>query len=150
MSASQNEFSVCYFSMKPVRPSTTSSREVLIIEHDEAIRRLLVELVRRNGCKAFGAASLSEASMELTQRDYALVIFDTHLPGGRAMNIPRFLREHPGMALTPIVAVSSDDTPKYIEDIIDSGADQFVVKPIRREEVRQLLSLYSLLSVVES
>lgn len=64
-----------------------------------------------------------------------VVITDVVLPGADGLTMVRMLRAHPEFASTPIVVVSGRATPEDITAGLEAGADDYLVKPFRTEEL---------------
>jgi PleD family two-component response regulator len=60
-----------------------------------------------------------------------LILMDLHLPGLDGMRLTALIRQQPGQQLLPIVFLSGDPDPERQFEVLDSGADDFLSKPIR-------------------
>jgi PAS domain S-box-containing protein len=101
--------------------------EVLVVEDDAPIRRLVRAELARHGLVVSEATSLASARQVLHGRAVDMVILDLTLPDGSGLDILRELRQA-GSAAHVIVlsgAVSEVDRVRALE----LGADDYVVKP---------------------
>ncbi|MCA1509355.1 response regulator, partial [Bradyrhizobium sp. NBAIM02] len=60
-----------------------------------------------------------------------LILMDLHLPGLDGMRLTALIRQQPGLQLLPIVFLSGDPDPERQFEVLDSGADDYLSKPIR-------------------
>jgi DNA-binding response OmpR family regulator len=112
--------------------SFTMPAAILVIEDDLVTRRLLQEVLERDGCFVVTAGSVAEAMAEVGRREFDLVLLDLILPDGDGLSVCRRIRERHQM---PIVICS---TRKELDDRLagfDHGADDYIVKPFEPREV---------------
>ncbi len=105
---------------------------ILVVEDDLLTRRLLQAILERDGCMVTPVGSAAEAMGEVGRRGYDLVLLDLGLPDGDGLDVCRRMRERHQM---PIIIVS---TRREIEDRVaglDTGADDYIVKPFEPREV---------------
>lgn len=105
---------------------------ILVVEDDLVTRRLLQEVLERDGCVVTTAGSVAEAMAEVGRREFDLVMLDLNLPDGDGLTVCRRIRQRHQM---PIVIVS---TRAKIDERLagfDHGADDYIVKPFEPREV---------------
>lgn len=106
---------------------------VLVVEDDLVTRRLLQQILEREGCVVTTSGTVAEAMAEVGRREYSLVLLDLNLPDGDGLDVCRRIRDrHRQM---PIVIVS---TRSEIDDRVvglDHGADDYMIKPFDPREV---------------
>ncbi|RZZ82508.1 EAL domain-containing protein [Pseudoxanthomonas winnipegensis] len=108
-----------------------SPYRVLIVEDDRP-QALFAQSVLH------GAGMLAEVEMEADkvidsiQRFVPdLLLMDLHMPGQDGMSLTMAIRERPEYLDLPIVFLTGDPDPERQYDALDSGADDFLNKPIR-------------------
>ena len=115
----------------------TGSRATLVIDDDEAIRRLCIELLKARGERAIPAASVREGLKLFAQSRPAVVLLDLKLPDGTGIDVLRELqRQAPG---TPVVVVSGKGSVTEAVEAMKFGAVDYVEKPFSRERLFQVL-----------
>jgi two-component system, NtrC family, nitrogen regulation response regulator NtrX len=115
----------------------TGSRATLVIDDDEAIRRLCIELLKARGERAIPAASVREGLKLFAQSHPAVVLLDLKLPDGTGIDVLRELqRQAPG---TPVVVVSGKGSVTEAVEAMKFGAVDYVEKPFSRERLFQVL-----------
>ena len=118
------------------------SGNVLLVEDSAAQAAHLGRLLAGLGLKTTQAASGETALSLITQQSFDLVLVDYMLEGSMTgLNVIRQIRALPGRAgKLPILAISGfDDTARRIE-MLRSGANDFVPKPVVPEEFQVRVS----------
>ncbi|HEY7531692.1 MAG TPA: hybrid sensor histidine kinase/response regulator, partial [Nitrospiraceae bacterium] len=111
----------------------------------------LTHLLRRDGYSTITAMSGQEALDKIASDRPHLVLLDILLPNMNGYEVCRLIRENPHTALLPVIMVTALAQERI--QGIEAGADDFLAKPINREEllarVRSLLRIKSLHDAVE-
>ncbi len=102
------------------------SLKVLVVEDDREIRGLLQSVLTVEGFEVRSAVSVSEARALLAHDLPDLLILDLGLPDGSGADLLREARR--GQALPVIVVSAREDEAQKIE-LLDAGADDYLVKP---------------------
>jgi DNA-binding response OmpR family regulator len=106
---------------------------ILIIEDDPTLLRGLSDTFTARGCQVLAAAD-GEAGLKLAlsaQPD--LVLLDIMLPNVNGYEICRTMREH--SLDTPVIMLTAKDQEQDVVLGLNLGADDYVVKPFRRQEL---------------
>ncbi len=105
---------------------------VLVVEDDPSMRRVLVELLRRDGLAVEAVATGAETSAALDRVDPAVVILDLGLPDMSGYEVLRQIRTDREI---PVVVLSgrADETDRVLA--LELGADDYVVKPFSPREL---------------
>lgn len=107
-------------------------REVLIVDDELAIRRLLVGALDRNGISHLEAATASEALRIAGNQPTPLIaLLDLGLPDRDGLEIIPQLAQ---LGLAVIVLTARNATDEKVA-ALDLGADDFVTKPFDSEEL---------------
>jgi len=101
---------------------------VLLIDADEASRQLLSQLLRKRGYTVFVSPNGKDGIMR--SKDYlpSVIIADTALPDYGPVEFVHHFRQDPRFALTPIVAISSQNDPDEMERCIKAGFNEYYGK----------------------
>lgn len=105
---------------------------ILVIEDDLLTRRLLQELLEREGWVVTTTGTVAGALAEVGRSRFDLVLLDLVLPDGDGLTVCRRIRDRYSM---PIVIIS---TRREIDDRVnglDTGADDYIVKPFEPREL---------------
>lgn len=109
---------------------------VLVADDDPVCRHLLVRTLQSWSYEVTAATNGLEAWKAFEERDYPLVILDWVMPGVDGLELVRRIRScsRPGYVFTLLLAASNDHD-EFIQGLA-AGADDFMVKPLDREELR--------------
>lgn len=104
---------------------------VLIVEDDRS-QALFAQSVL-HGAGMHAQVEMTAASVPQTIQDYHpdLILMDLHMPELDGIRLTTLIRQQPGQQLLPIVFLTGDPDPERQFEVLDSGADDFLTKPIR-------------------
>ena len=108
---------------------------MLVADHDDANRGLVASALRSAGFEVFEAASGQVALDLVRDATIALVVLDLGLPVLSGVNVVHALRAREETATLPVLLMTG---PGQADDVIDglgAGADDFLAKPIRLDEL---------------
>lgn len=114
-----------------------ANRTVLLIEDNADDERLVVRSFQKAGLESclVIARDGAEAIEKLTCGPQpVLILLDLKLPRIGGVEVLKWIRSCPSVALTPVVALTSSDEPADIRDCYLGGANAFVRKPVGFEE----------------
>ena len=105
---------------------------ILIIEDDREIRKLVAELLERNGWQVSMANDGREADAILSRSNIDLILLDIMLPGEDGLSICARLR---AISTIPILIISAkgEDVDRVIG--LEVGADDYLAKPFNPREL---------------
>ena len=107
--------------------------ELLIVDDDEALRRMEERVVREQGYSCDGACDASAVHERLRESSYELVLLDVNMPGESGMDLLADIRrEHPEVA---VLMVTGEDSMKLAMTAIELGAYGYLIKPVEAGEL---------------
>lgn len=109
--------------------------QILIIEDDRVVRKLLKETLQQQGYDAIGAESGEMALMQLQTLRPGLIICDWQLPGIDGLSLCRKIKTDPDLGFTYFILLTSDNSYELEIQALDGGADDFLSKPIHIDEL---------------
>ena len=109
------------------------NRNILIVDDEEPIRRLLGYLLEPHGYKVALAGEAREARQRMESGSYALVLCDVNMPGESGMDLIRHIL--PQSPRTGVVMLTGLDSPVLANAALDMGAFGYVIKPFEANEV---------------
>ncbi len=113
----------------------STPKRILIVDDDEASRRLLKAMVGSLGHESEAARDGIEALAWL-KLDFDLVLLDVRLPGMDGYQIARRIRDDPATADLPIVMVTVLESKEDRLRAVEAGANDFISKPLDKTELR--------------
>jgi len=127
-----------------VMPLQEPSQVKLLVVDDQPYDTLLVSTyLREEGYQVVTANSGEEALRLVMQESPNIVLSDVMMPGMDGFEVCQRIKEHEKSVLTPVVLITALDGQRDRIRGIQAGADEFLSKPINREElmarVRSLL-----------
>jgi class 3 adenylate cyclase len=129
----------------PLRPRAAVSR-VLVVDDDADMASYLGHLLAGQGLSVHTLSNGDAALRYLRSTPPDLVLLDVVLPGASGFEICERLKRDPITALIPVVLVTSLEDHESRVHGIEAGADDFLSKPVKREEllarVKTLLRLH--------
>lgn len=108
------------------------SEEILVVEDDDVIRRLLRISLRTEGYRIYEASSGAIALSLLEANRPALVLLDLGLPDMDGMDVLERIRRKGDVPVIVVTARGSDDQKVRA---LDAGADDYVTKPFSTAEL---------------
>jgi two-component system copper resistance phosphate regulon response regulator CusR len=106
---------------------------ILVVEDEDSIASFVVKGLTAEGHTVERVATASEAVSIGTTYDFDLVLLDLILPDGRGMDVLRTIRV--GRPDLPVIVVSALGEVDDKVDLLDAGADDYLVKPFAFAEL---------------
>ena len=103
---------------------------VLIIDDDPMVRLIVSEALADSGYEVVEVASGEEGVARFTETPADLVLLDVMMPGLNGYQTCQILRQLPAGDSVPIIVMTGLDDRRAIHDAYDSGATDFITKPI--------------------
>ena len=110
---------------------TNASRAVLVIEDDEAIRKVLRSALELDQYRVVETDTGARGLVELKSHRPDLVVVDLGLPDCDGVEVIRRARE---WSRVPIVVLSARTQEEQIVSALEAGADDYVTKPFGMRE----------------
>ena len=115
-------------------------KTILIIDDDINCRTPAARLLELDGWKVLEAED-GEAGIALALAHRPDVILcDLLMPRGNGYHVCRTVREHAELRHTKVVVVTGQDYPADRQSAEEAGVDDYLVKPIRIDELRVVLA----------
>ena len=117
---------------------------MLLAEDNLVNQRLVVRLLEKRGHRVVVAGTGSEALQALEKESFDLVLMDVQMPEMDGLEATTAIREkEKGSGLhQPVVALTAHAMKGDREKCMAGGMDGYLSKPIRPQELDQLLEIY--------
>jgi DNA-binding response OmpR family regulator len=107
--------------------------KILIVEDDPVLNQLLATRLKQDRYEVFTASDGVEAMAIMEQDHIDLVVTDIMMPGLSGIGLIQELRQ--ANYSLPILIVTAKNQMEDLEEGFQSGADDYLVKPIRLQEL---------------
>ncbi|CEN24644.1 response regulator transcription factor [Paraclostridium sordellii] len=105
---------------------------ILVVEDDVDINNLITKTLEKHDYKVTQAFSGSEALLQLSISEFKLILLDLMLPGMSGEDIINKTREKKEI---PIIVISAKTSLQDKVNVLNIGADDYIIKPFELEEV---------------
>lgn len=111
------------------RPGLSPRPSVLIVDDEATTRTLVRLLLERDGYRVFEAFNGKHALDIAAAQDVDLFVMDLLMPELDGYGAILALRRQERHAATPIVVVTTEEGPVVEKQVLDLGADDYILKP---------------------
>jgi DNA-binding NtrC family response regulator len=105
-------------------------KEIIVIEDDKVLNKLIVEQLSNIGYLASGVHSWKEAKKYLEEHEPGLALLDCHLPDVDGHQVIPELATH-----QPVIVLTAYGTVQNAVAAIKDGATEYLIKPINLDEL---------------
>ncbi len=117
-------------------PSTDAAGDdtpyrVLIVEDNRSQALFAQSVLHGAGMQAFVQMDADGVQQAIAEHRPDLILMDLHMPGLDGMRLTAMIRQQPHQQLLPIVFLTGEADPDRQFEVLDCGADDVLVKPIR-------------------
>ena len=109
---------------------------ILVVDDEDRNRRLLAAMLEAEGYSATEAADGAQALELARQSPPDLVLLDIMMPGMDGYEVARALKADAATQAIPVVMVTALDDRESRLRGLEAGAEEFVTKPVDRNELR--------------
>ena len=112
--------------------SSPAATRILIVDDDAAVRNTMLEYIKTAGYHSESVSSAEDALELLERESFHVVVTDIILPAIGGLELTKLIKKDRGADV--IVMTGYSDDYSY-EEAINIGASDFVIKPVRLEEL---------------
>jgi two-component system OmpR family response regulator len=106
---------------------------ILLVEDDRMLGDALAAALAQDGWHADRSGDAASARVALTDHAYVAVLLDLGLPKGSGLDVLAAMRAR--YDATPVLIITARDQLSDRIRGLDSGADDYIVKPFQRDEL---------------
>ncbi len=108
--------------------------KIVVIEDEDAIRRVIVLALKTAGYRNVVEASIGDEGLAAVLRERPqLVLLDLMLPGIDGLNVCRQIRANAATHETPVIMLTAKSEEHDVVSGLDAGANDYVTKPFSKE-----------------
>ncbi len=118
--------------LPPARTELTrKGAMVLLVDDEDQLRRVMKDLLERQGYTVVEARDGAQALDEVDRHAPDIVILDLNLPGVDGYSVLSQLRSRPATRQLPIIVLTAKGDEDNEVRVLQLGADDFLTKPFR-------------------
>lgn len=106
---------------------------ILVVDDEKPVRAVLGQILERHGYAVTLAADAMEARAHLAMQPFDLILSDIMMPHESGIDLVRFVMAE--FKETAVIMITGIDDPYLASMVIDEGAFDYIVKPIRKNRV---------------
>lgn len=107
---------------------------ILIVEDNEKNMKLVRDILQAKGYQTVEAVTAEDGIALALKHNPDLVLMDIQLPGMNGMEALKVLRADAATANIPVVAITASVMTQDRQQIMDTGFNGFIEKPINLKE----------------
>jgi CheY-like chemotaxis protein len=129
----------------PPPPRPDNGPMVLVVDDHEAVQHAIQHQLDALACRATVADNGEQALAHFARAEFDMVLLDCDLPDIDGYTVVQRMRNDERLqqrSHTPIIAISASSGDAHRERCFDNGMDGVLCKPLRLEELRQMIDLW--------
>ena len=118
---------------------------ILLVEDNEVNQKLAFFLLTKLGYQVDIANNGIEALKKIEEKEYSIILMDMLMPEMDGIEASKKIREKEKLTNKhiPIIALTANAFAEDKEKCIEAGMDDFISKPIKKEELHEKLKIYT-------
>jgi PAS domain S-box-containing protein len=117
--------------------------KLLIVEDNPVNQRLAVIILNQLGYQPEVVDNGTHALIAAQRRNYDMIFMDVHMPDMDGLEVTRRIREIPDISRPWIIALTADVLAGDREKCLNAGMDDYIGKPIRRDEMQAAIKRWA-------
>ncbi|MEY4008261.1 MAG: hypothetical protein RLZZ467_1328 [Gemmatimonadota bacterium] len=117
-----------------------TAHTLLVVEDEEMLRRVMKELLEREGFRVFEAADGVAALEELDRHAPDLMVLDLNLPRLDGYGVLSHLRARPATAKLPVIVLTAKGDEESEVRVFEFGATDYLTKPFRARALSERIN----------
>jgi type II secretory ATPase GspE/PulE/Tfp pilus assembly ATPase PilB-like protein/CheY-like chemotaxis protein len=126
---------------EPARRGGQRGQTVLLVDDEEFLRRVMKDLLVREGYEVVEAGTGVEALDQVDRHAPDVVVLDLNLPGMDGYSVLSELRSRPATRHIPVVVLTAKGDEDNEVRVFELGADDFLTKPFRAKALSKRLEV---------
>lgn len=117
------------------RDKGSSKKRVMIVDDDPDALALMEKILTDDGFELIKVSNATEVGLKAAQLSPDLILLDFLMPEINGFEVCKALRENELTRSTPIMAVTCLTKEQEIERIFNCGADEYLAKPFKVDQL---------------
>ena len=118
------------------------SRVVLVADDRETNRDILNQILTGAGFEVVLVDDGDVALERLREREFDIFLCDVRMPRMNGIDVVRDIRSDENLKSSKVIAVTASVFPEFRDKALESGFDDFLMKPLRVAELAETLSRF--------
>jgi type II secretory ATPase GspE/PulE/Tfp pilus assembly ATPase PilB-like protein/CheY-like chemotaxis protein len=123
------------------RTAVVKSATILLVDDEDALRRVMRDLLARDGYEVVEARTGIEALDQVDRHAPDVVVLDLNLPGMDGYSVLAELRSRPATRDIPVIVLTAKGDEDNEVRVFELGADDFLSKPFRAKALTKRLEV---------
>lgn len=137
-------------SKQPIVAKTLQTMNILIVEDDRVNQTVIARMLKGKGHAVDVANNGIEALAFHKEKEYNVILMDIQMSGMDGLETTKRIRESEGAGKhTPIIALTAYALQGDRERFLNLGMDEYLPKPIRMEELYNLIEKSALIKEID-
>jgi len=107
--------------------------QILIVDDEYILRMILKDILEGNGATIFEAENGQEAVDIFEKNALDIILMDINMPVMNGFEAITIIREKLQQVFIPIITINAFDNDKILQQALECGADDYLVKPVNFE-----------------
>jgi len=116
-----------------VEKNNQDKAQIMIVDDEASIRRVLGRLVKKIGDTCILAANAKEARAFMIAQNFDLILCDVNMPGESGIDLARHIASE--YEDTAVIILTAIDDPKTADAAIEAGTYGYIIKPFNPNEL---------------
>jgi DNA-binding response OmpR family regulator len=118
---------------------TDNQKSVLVVDDNQDVRDLVVHFLDSEGFHVFSASDGEKALAILNANSIDLVLLDVMMPGLSGLDVLKEIRTGGNKKLLdiPVMMITAKSSTEDIDRALALGANSYIVKPFRGNNIRE-------------
>lgn len=118
---------------------------VLIVDDSSVLRKVIIRTINMSGFdvgEIYQAENGADALEKLEANWVDLILADINMPVMNGVELLKRVKAHETLGSIPFLVISSDGAESRVQEMMDLGAKDYLKKPFKPEQLKQLLENY--------
>jgi two-component system chemotaxis response regulator CheY len=113
----------------------------LVVDDSTAVRLYLRKILQPHGFEVIEARNGREGLERVRQQQVDLILLDWNMPVMNGLELLQHIRSEPGVGRPCVMMVTSENDLQEVAQALETGANEYVMKPFTPEIILDKLAL---------